>query len=381
MEKKKLIRITTVPQSFQTLLQGQIEFIQHSYDVIVISSDSPDFEKMIEEQGSPRYYKVELTRKITPLKDIKALFVLIKIFRKEKPFIVHTHTPKAGLIGMLAAKIACVPHRLHTVAGMPLLIAKGKKRIILDIVEKLTYAAATKVYPNSLRMRDIIENLHFTKPDKLKVIGKGSSNGIDTLYFSRDAVIADNDARVLYESLKEEDVFTYGFVGRIVHDKGINEMVKSFLRIHNKFSKTRLLLVGGMEENLNPILPDVKEAILNHEAIKFVGRQDDVRPYMMAFDVFVFPSYREGFPNVVLQAGALELPQIVTDINGCNEIIEEGKNGIIIPSQNEEALYEKMEWVLNNDLSSMRKCARTMITCNYKREYIWQDLLAEYQSL
>src|SRR5690606_26622339 len=116
-------------------------------------------------------------------KDIKAVWQLYKIFKKERPLIVHTHTPKAGTVGMLAAKLAGVPYRLHTVAGLPLLVVKGKKRKLLDVVEKFTYACATKVYTNSFGLYDIILENKYTTKDKLKVIGKGSTNGIDTSYF------------------------------------------------------------------------------------------------------------------------------------------------------------------------------------------------------
>lgn len=383
MGKKKLIRITTVPRSMQSLLQGQLVFMAEYYDIVAISSDGDCFEEMIHEQGDPSYYKVEMTRTITLGKDLSALFALIRIFRKEKPFIVHTHTPKAGTIGMWAAWIVRVPNRLHTVAGLPLLVATGKKRMLLDLVEKMTYAAATKVYPNSFRMRDIIEELHFTDSEKLKVIGNGSSNGIDTGHFSIEAVMANDELKKLYESLRKESVTTFGFVGRIVQDKGINELVRAFIRIYKRNSNTRLLLVGGMEEDLDPVEVEVKEAMYHHDGIQYVGIQSDVRPFMMAMDIFTFPSYREGFPNVVMQAGSLGLPQIVTDINGCNEIIEQGKNGIIIPVRDENALYEAMKDSLEHPKKyvTMAIHARERIVSRYDRQKMWGDLLEEYRSL
>lgn len=379
--KKTLIRITTVPASMKSLLQGQLKFMQKYYDVIAISSDGNVFDEMLQEQGNPRNYKVQLTRKITPWQDLKALFILWRIFKKEKPFIVHTHTPKAGTIGMWAAWLAGVPNRLHTVAGLPLLVATGRKRMILNVVEKLTYAAATKVYPNSFRLLDIIEDLKFTRHDKLKVIGNGSSNGIDTEFFSKEAVMTDKNAYNTFERIYNNNLFTFCFVGRIVSDKGINELVKAFIRVHEQNPKTRLILVGPFEDNLNPVLPEVKNEILHHNDILFMDFQKDVRPFMLASDAFVFPSYREGFPNVVMQAGALGLPQIVTNINGCNEIIIEGENGTIIPVGDESALHEKMMWMINNDLTEMRKKAREMITSRYERKDMWKALLAEYQSL
>src|SRR5690606_18602345 len=169
--KPKLIRITTVPQSLRGLLKGQLKFMsENGFDVIGVSSPGEALNDVEKNEGV-KTVGIEMTRTISPLKDLQALFRLIHLFRKEKPQIVHTHTPKAGLLGMMAAKIAGVPHRLHTVAGMPLTVATGTKRHLLKQMEKLTYACATKVYPNSLGLKKIILEEKFTFPKKLKVIG------------------------------------------------------------------------------------------------------------------------------------------------------------------------------------------------------------------
>ncbi|NCT19176.1 MAG: glycosyltransferase family 4 protein, partial [Flavobacteriia bacterium] len=183
IKKNKLIRITTVPISLEKLLEYQLRFMKQYYAVIAISSDKVNLERVGKLQEVPTFH-VEMTRKITPLQDLKAVWQLYKYFKKEKPLIVHTHTPKAGTVGMLAAKLAGVPHRLHTIAGLPLLEATGGKRKLLNAVEKVTYACATKIYPNSLGLQEIIIKENFCNPNKLKVLGNGSSNGIDTTYFN-----------------------------------------------------------------------------------------------------------------------------------------------------------------------------------------------------
>src|SRR5690606_29772305 len=181
--KTKLIRITTVPQSLRGLLKGQLNYMStNGFEVIGVSSPGEALHDVERNEGV-KTVGIEMTRSITPIQDLKALVQLIQLFRKEKPHIVHTHTPKAGLLGMMAAKIAGVPHRLHTVAGMPLTVATGSKRQLLNQMEKLTYACATKVYPNSFGLEKIILDEKFTSPSKLKVIGNGSSNGIDTSIF------------------------------------------------------------------------------------------------------------------------------------------------------------------------------------------------------
>jgi len=371
----KLIRITTVPGSLKTLLKGQLRFMkQQGFEVVAVSSDGPCYEDMLQEQDV-RGIKINMTRKITPLKDLKALFLLVVLFVREKPDIVHTHTPKAGLLGMLAAFITRVPVRMHTVAGLPLLVANGKKRKILEWVEKLTYACATNIYPNSFAMCQLIKEHKWASKAKLKVIGRGSSNGIDTAFFSTNA---------LFEKIaKQKEVFTFCFVGRMVKDKGVNELVRAFVKLQQTQSSIRLLLVGEFEEDLNPLEQNTMKLLKNHKAIWYVGHQKDVRPYFAIADALVFPSHREGFPNVVMQAGAMDLPSIVTDINGCNEIIVDGKNGEIIPSKDEEALFLKMkEWVEHPEkVAAMAANARQMIASRYEQRQIWDALLKEYHRL
>ena len=181
--KQKLIRITTVPISLEKLLDGQLSFMRNFFDITAISSDRSALEK-IGEKNSVNVYEIEFTRKITPIKDLIAVFKLYLFLINTKPFIVHTHTPKAGTVGMIASRMAGVPHRLHTIAGLPLLEATGNKRKLLNLVEKVTYACATKIYPNSNGLKNIIIQEKFCLPDKLKVIANGSSNGINTEYFN-----------------------------------------------------------------------------------------------------------------------------------------------------------------------------------------------------
>lgn len=380
---KKLIRITTVPISLDKLLEGQLKFMSDYYKVIAISADKPKLEEVGKKEGV-EVFEVNLTRKITPIKDLKAVYQLYKILKKEKPTIVHTHTPKAGIVGMMAAYFARVPNRLHTVAGMPLLIAKGKKRKLLDFVEKLTYRFATKVYPNSYGLRDIIIDLKFTNPEKLKVIAKGSSNGIDTEYFNPN-LLTEGDKQNLKEQLgiKNTD-FVFIFVGRIVGDKGVNELVQAFEQLSKENKNIKLLLVGSEEKELDPLKAESLQIIKSNKNIISTGYQKEVILYFAISNVLTFPSYREGFPNVVLQASAMKLPSIVTDINGCNEIIKEGVNGTIIPVKNIETLYKKMKLFLNKtneELNRMGKNSRNEIILKYKRNVVWEALLNEYKLL
>ena len=384
---KKLIRITTVPISFKVLLKGQLRFMaSNGFDVKGVSSEEEELKEVRENEGI-MMEAINMSRKITPFQDLKSLWEMWNFLRKEKPQIVHTHTPKAGIIGMLAARLAGVPHRLHTVAGLPLMEATGIKRKILNFVEKLTYSSATRVYPNSKGLYDFILQNNFTQSNKLKIIANGSSNGINTTFFS-PAQVSEIEKVALREKLNiHSDDFVFVFVGRIVSDKGINELIKAFSELqaaeNNELTGIKLLLVGGLESDLDPLNPETLAEINQNKDIISAGFQQDVRPFFAISDALAFPSYREGFPNVVMQAGAMGLPSIVSDINGCNEIIVEGENGLIIPSKNVEKLKEKMLTLARdkNLYIKLKENSRRMIENRYEQTVVWNALLEEYEGL
>ncbi len=382
MSKPKLIRITTVPLSLDKLLSGQLNFMQSHYEVVAVSSEK-DYLERVGTKENVRTFHLEMSRKITPLKDLVAVLKLFLFLIKEKPLIVHTHTPKAGIVGMLASKMAFVPHRFHTVAGMPLMEVKGVKRKILDFVEKVTYLCATKVYPNSFGLKDIILENNFCKENKIKVLANGSSNGIDTSYFSKSLFSLESTITLKKKLGITQEDFVFVFVGRLVKDKGINEMVTAFEDLQKKERGIKLLLVGNYESNLDPLFPETINKIETNSAIISVGFQNDVRSYLSISNVLVFPSYREGFPNVVMQAGSMGLPAIVSDINGCNEIIVNNKNGLIIPVKNQQAISNAMGLMLS-DMSlytTLSANSRSRIVDFYEQKVVWDALLREYDAV
>jgi glycosyltransferase involved in cell wall biosynthesis len=356
----------------------------HYFEVIGVSSNIKNQLEMVSKLEEIPTIGVNMTRKITPFQDLKAVWQLYKLFKKEKPFIVHSHTPKAGTVSMIAAKIARVPHRLHTIAGLPLMEATGIKRQLLNTVEKITYSCATMIYPNSFGLQDIILENKFTAKNKLKVIANGSSNGIDTTYFDPNYNSKPDSKKELRKRLKiAENDFVFVFMGRLVTDKGINELVSAFNALCNKHHAIKLLLVGTYENELDPLHPKTLKGIELNKNIISTGWVDDVRPYFSISDALTFPSYREGFPNVVMQAGAMELPCIVTNINGCNEIIQDKKSGLIIPLKDTEALYDAMDFILSHvsESKNMGITCRAYIVANFERKVVWEALLAEYNKL
>ena len=373
--KKKSIRISTIPLSLDVLLQGQLRMLSEHYEVVGVSSPGEELDKVAQREGI-RTIAVPMERKISPFKDLVSLFRLIRLFHREKPWMVHSLTPKAGLLAMTAAWICRVPVRIHMFTGLVFPTTTGLKQKILMATDSITCACATNILPEGKGVKRDLKHFHITsKP--LQIIGNGNINGIDLEFFDQTPAILEQA-----EKYRKEEVVTFCFVGRIVRDKGMNELVAAFQRLHQAYPNTRLVLVGPFEEKLDPVLPETRQAIEQQAAIEWMGWQNDIRPFLAASEVFVFPSYREGFPNVVLQAGAMGLPSIVTDINGSNEIISEGINGCIIPSQNEQALYEAMEKMLNlEERQKLAQQARPQIANRYERKALWKELLKFYRSL
>lgn len=373
-EKKKVLRVSTIPLSLNLLLKGQLKMLNEEYEVVAVSSPGEDLEAVAEREGV-RTVELPMERRISLFKDIRSLWAMIKLIRKEKPWMVYSLTPKAGLVTMIAGKLCGVPVRVHMFTGLVFPTATGLKRQILMFTDRLTCFCATVVNPEGEGVKRDLERYHISsKP--LTIIGNGNINGLDMDFYDRTPEVLEKA-----KAYQKEGTTTYCFVGRIVGDKGINELVSAFKRLHAEHPATRLLLVGPFEDNLDPVSEETRATIEALSAIEAVGWQTDVRPFLAASDVFVFPSYREGFPNVVMQAGALGLPSIVTDINGSNEIIRNGENGVIIPSKDEEALYQTLKDTLENPdkWKTIAANARESIARRYEQQMLWKEIKKFYK--
>ena len=365
----KIIRTATLGTSLNTFCEGLLkELTNEGFEVIALSSPDEELAELGEREGV-RTIGVKMERRVSPLKDFISLMKIMRVLMREKPDMVHSMTPKAGLLCMMAAKMTGVPVRLHTFTGLVWPTATGLPRKILMMTDKITCACATHIVPEGEGVKQDLQQ-SITKKS-MRVLGYGNVRGVDLDYWKRNKERADGT------------LFTFVFVGRLVRDKGINELVAAFVRLLKEYKDTRLLLVGRYEENLDPILPETKRLIDNSDCIEAIGQQKDVRPYYEQSDVLVFPSYREGFPNVVLEAGAMGLPSIVTDINGSREIIEQGKNGVIVPSHDEKALYNAMKWMIEhpNERKTMAENSRPMVTSRFEQSYVRQCLKDYYKEI
>jgi glycosyltransferase involved in cell wall biosynthesis len=374
---KKLLRVSTVSMSLDTFCRGQLKMLCRYFDVVAVSS--PDSElKEIEKREEVRCAAVPMERHISIFKDAVSLFKMIMVIHKEKPYIVHSMTPKAGLISMIAAWINRVPVRMHTYTGLVFPTEKGLKQKVLIAMDRLLCACATYINPEGRGVMNDLKKYNITQKP-LHIIANGNVRGIDLNYYMRS-----DDVMAKAQSLRDDTKFTFCFVGRIVGDKGINELITAFEKLKDeKGDSVRLLLVGPKEDYLDPLKPDTNEMMDEDEDIVLFGSQSDVRPYYAASDAFVFPSYREGFPNTVLEAGAMGLPSIVTDINGCNEIITNNENGLIIPSHDADAIYNAMKYFAENKdaIKVMGKKAHDVVASKFEQKMIWGELLKVYEQL
>lgn len=364
---KKIVRSSTVPQSLNSFCRGVLKELSQWYEVVAVSSPG----EVLDEVGAREGVKtiaIPMQRHISLISDLKSLWRMWRVLRRERPDMIHSMTPKAGLMSMLGGWLAGVPVRVHTFTGLVWPTATGLKRRVLMVTDWLTCACATHIIPEGEGVKNDLLSHHITRKP-IKVLGYGNIRGIDLGRYNPEGF-----------NKEPHDGFTFVFVGRIVRDKGINELVAAFDRLHKKHTDTRLVLIGPNEDDLDPVLPLTQERINRGDGIESLGRQSDVRPYYAKADALVFPSYREGFPNVVIEAGAMGLPSIVTDINGSREIIIDGQNGVIVPSKDENALYQAMKRFVEHphEVSAMAAKARPLIASRYEQSYVRQCLYDFY---
>ena len=371
MSKKKIVIIVTVPVIIDTWLKGQAKYLSKYYDVVIITSYSDAIERISAYEGV-EIKVMDLKPAVTPLKDIKVIYQMFMYFKKNKIDIVYTYTPKAGLTGMISACLARVPLRIHNIVGLPMMEARGLKLMMYKMTENITYMCANKLYSNSFGLREYI-NKTLTKK-QINIVANGSVNGVD-LDFFKDT-FCDEEKSAIRETLgfKKTD-FVLIFIGRIVKDKGVEELIESFKKLQNQYDDIKLLILGDYQLFLDPVSKETIEYIDTSKHVKRLEHKKDIRKYLSISDLLVLPSYREGLPNVLIEAGSFGLPLIATDINGCNEIVADGKNGLLIEPKSVDALYEAILEMYNDreKLNHFRKNARDMILSKYEQKAFWDE--------
>lgn len=377
IKKKKFYITTTVGQSF-IFFKGQPRLWKEKFDVCAISAEKERLVPFADEEGI-RYKYLPLQREISLWADFKCLMMYIWIFMKDRPYVVHGNTPKASLLSMVAAWITRRPVRIYMCHGLRYQGTQGRLKKLLMWMETITCSCATHVISVSKGVAETMVESGLCKKEKMQVVGYGSAGGVDMNRYNPDVV----DSTVRKDLGIPDDAFVFTFVGRIVKDKGINELVNAFERISKVHDDLHLLLVGPVEDKQNPVDDTTLQIIHNNKHIHFVGSQQDVRPFLRASNAFVLPSYREGFGMVLIEAGSMGLPCITTNITGCNEIIVSGENGTIVEPKDINGLYAEMiKWYENPEqVRLMAQNARKMVEERYECHKVWENYYNMYMSL
>lgn len=380
-----LMRLTTVPISLDLLLTGQPAFMrEHGFRVIMVSADGPEREKVIEREGCPHII-VPFTRAITPLQDLRCLWQLVGLMRRLRPAVVHTHTPKAGLLGMLAARLAGVSVRIHTIAGLPYMTASGRRRRLLMQIERITAWAARYVWPNSRSILVEVRRRRLCAPNKLSIVGQGSTNGIELEEFDPDHLPTERIERAKEQIDYRSDRCYLMAIGRLVRDKGILELLEAFEALHRDRPELRLVLAGPLErQRSEETLPErAVELIERHPAIVHIPWTDDVPAFLSLADILVHASHREGFPNVLLQAGAMHCPIVCSAIPGNTDLVEDGHTGLTFAVGRATELTEKIIHALDSPdvIHTLADTLRNIVVTNFRRAAVHRALLDRYRAL
>lgn len=378
MKRARILIVTTVPETLATILLDQPRFLGRFLDVELATSPGPEL-KEIESKERARVHSVNMVRGIHPWQDFLSVIKMIGLLLKIRPDIVHSYTPKAGLVTMLSSFICRVPIRVHTFTGLIFPTQAGLRRKLLMWIDRLICACSTHIVPEGDGVKNDLSQFFITRKC-LDKIGYGNIAGVDTTHYSiLNNNITDDAQKLQVQAGLNDQNFIFIFVGRLNRDKGVRELVSAFDKLSNK---PHLLLVGAMDHTA-PVDAATLQAIERNPRIHKLGFQADIRPALVASDVLVLPSYREGFPNVILQAGAMELPVIATDISGSNEIVEPKFNGWLVPPKQVASLEEAMNEAMNKpkvELAAMGKRARARIKERFEREDHWNRMLEFYSA-
>lgn len=380
----RLVHITTIPETLY-FLTGQVSFMKsRGLEVHALSSPGDDLGKFGRQEGIA-VHAVEMPRRITPVQDLIAIRRLWRSLRAIKPQIVHAHTPKGGLLGMISAWLARVPVRVYHVHGLPFVTATGVKRTLLRLSERASCLLATQVYSVSHANRDVITAEGLCSPRKIKVLLNGSINGLDAagrFNPERVGVDAGQGTRAQYGIPTGATVL--GFVGRIVRDKGLIELAEAWQTLRIDFADLHMLVVGPFEPQ-DPVPDAVKTMLQTDERIHLAGMvgPDEMPAFYAAMDLLVLPTYREGFPYVPMEAAAMGLPVVASRVPGCTEAVQDGVTGTLVPARDAAALTAALRQYLENpDLRHQHgQAGRARMLRDYLPEALWNAQYEEYVAL
>ena len=340
---KKLLIITTSVKTFSYILKEQPAYLNKYFSVCVGSSESELIKKYAVIQGV-KYLSIPMYRKINPISDIKSIFYLIIELLKYRPDIIHSYTPKAGMVCAISGYLCRIPIRIHTFTGLIFPYKKPFMHFILKIIDSLICKLTTHIIAEGQGVKRLLFENNITNK-AIHIIGNGNIAGVDTQFFNPDNFVESEQVNKIRRKLNiNENTITFIFAGRINQDKGMLELLSAYSE--KNYENINLIILGEFETKKFEL--KINSMIENtNNKIWLEGWKDDIRPYLFISDCFILPSYREGFPNVLLQTGAMMLPSIVANVPGSNEIIINNYNGWIYNSKSSVELGKRMDDVIS----------------------------------
>jgi glycosyltransferase involved in cell wall biosynthesis len=377
----KICRVVTVPITFTTLLHKQIKALLDSNNIEIVLVSSPGEElESIGHELSIRTCPVQMSRQISPISDIQALVRLIRLFRKERFDVVHSSTPKAGLLAAVAGRFTNSPIRIHTFTGQPWVEMQGWRRLLGKTSDYLIGKLNTMCYADSQsQLRFLVDEAVITH-SHIKVLGSGSISGVDFDRFNPDLW---NDSRT--ESTRRElgiesNACVILFVGRITRDKGVMELISAFQAVSALYPTVELVIIGPIDQEHGCLTQDTLNQLRSNPKIHTVGFTREPERYLAIGDIFCLPSYREGFGSVIIEAAAMELPAVATTVTGLVDAVVDGVTGILVPPKDITTLRDALIKMVNEpDLRRrMGQAARERACRDYDANKVNQLVVDEY---
>lgn len=343
----RLLFVTTVPQSLHFFL-GHVAYAKkHGFEVHAMSSPGEWLDRFEKEAQVP-VHPIAMSRRITPVRDLGALWRIVRRMRQIRPTIVHSCTPKGGMLGMMAAATCRVPLRIYHILGLPMLTARGLKKRLLTWAEKTSCRLAHHVFSVSESMREVAVAEGLCPADKIKAIHHGGVDGIEVETKYNPSLLPAGTRDVIRTRYQiPTDALVAGFAGRIVRDKGVIELMRAWQVLREEYPSLHLL-VAGAKESEDPIPADIEAILHNDPRVHLAGHVMEMPALYSALDVLVLPTYREGFGMVLLEANAMEIPVVSTQIPGVSDAVQDGESGLLVPPQNAEALAAAVRQYLND---------------------------------
>ena len=369
--KRKIALVVATPSTFNSFYRNHIKVLSQKFDITLIAN----FNLSECDISGVNKIHIDIQRKPSAFLDLKVLLKLVKIFKHQKFDVIHSTTPKAGLLTQIAGKLSGINIRIHTFTGQVWATKSGYKREILKKLDSVLAASATHLLADSFTQKDFLEEQGVVAKNRIKVLGLGSISGINIEKFKP---IENNQKRK--ELNISEASFLYLYLGRLNRDKGIIDLLAAFEQVYAKNPDSHLLLVGRDEENLVPI---IQQHHLFGKSISYVGFTKQPEAFMSIADIFCIPSYREGFGSVVIEAAACKTPSIGSNIYGLSDSIEDGKSGLLFQVRDVNDLADKMLYCYNHreDVKKYAEYGYERVCRNFTQDISSNDLLKLYEKV